>query len=65
VRTLLGTLGAIAGLAIEGTLYEMTGSHAAAITWMCAALVIPPLGIAFLLPETATRELEDIAPERE
>lgn len=64
VRMIVGTLGGIAGLAIEGTLYTWTGSHAAAITWMASALVIPPLVIAFFLPETATRELEEIAPER-
>jgi hypothetical protein len=61
---LVGTLGGIAGLAIEGTLYTLTGSHSQAITWMGLALVIPPIVIALLLPETATRELEDIAPER-
>ena len=64
MRTLLGTVGAIAGLALEGTLYEITGSHAAAITWMSLALLIPPVVTGFMLPETATRELEDIAPER-
>ncbi len=64
MRMVVGTLGAIAGLALEGTLYELTGSHAAAISWMSLALILPPLVIGFLLPETATRELEDIAPER-
>jgi MFS family permease len=64
VRAIVGTLGGIAGLALEGTLYTLTGSHSAAITWMASALVIPPIVIALFLPETATRELEDIAPER-
>ncbi len=64
VRTLVGTLGGIAGLAIEGTLYTLTGSHSQAITWMAVALIIPPIVISLFLPETASRELEDIAPER-
>ena len=65
MRMLVGTMGGIAGLAIEGSLYELAGSHALAITWMAPVLVVPPLVIAFFLPETATRELEEIAPERD
>lgn len=64
VRMLVGTLGGIAGLAIEGTLYTWTGSHSEAITWMALALIIPPIVVTLLLPETASRELEEIAPER-
>ena len=63
MRMAVGTLGGVLGLSIEGSLYTMAGSHAAAITWMTPALVIPPLVVAFLLPETASRELEEIAPE--
>ena len=63
MRMAVGTLGGVLGLAIEGTLYTMAGSHAAAITWMTPALAISPLVVLFLLPETASRELEDIAPE--
>ena len=64
MRMVVGTLGSIAGLSLEGTLYQMTGSHAAAITWMTPMLVFPPLVIALLLPETAQRELEEVSPER-
>ncbi|MCP3983877.1 MAG: MFS transporter, partial [bacterium] len=64
VRTIVGTVGGIAGLALEGTLYQITGSHAAAITLMIPALGITPIVILLFLPETATRELEDISPER-
>jgi MFS family permease len=64
VRTIVGTLGGIAGLALEGTLYQITGSHAAAITLMIPALAVTPIVIFAFLPETATRELEDISPER-
>ena len=64
IRAIAGTLGGVAGLALEGRLYELAGSHAAAITLMIPSLIIPPLVIYAFLPETATRELEDIAPER-
>jgi len=37
-------------------------AHGVAITWMLPFLAVPALGV-FLLPETARRELEDIAPE--
>ena len=63
MRMLIDTLGGIAGLSIEGYLYELAGSHALAITWMSPVLLIPPLAVVFLLPETASRELEDISPE--
>ena len=37
---------------------------AGAITVMTPVLLIPPLVIAWLLPGTAQRELEDVSPER-
>ena len=46
---ILPGLGGIAGLALEGTLYELTGSHAAAITWMTPVLILPPLVVAAML----------------
>ena len=64
MRTVIGTLGGITGLALEGWLYSTTGSHAAAITLMAPMLIVPPLVIALLLPETARHELEEISPER-
>jgi hypothetical protein len=64
MRLVVGTLGGIAGLSLEGTLYELAGSHAMAITWMAPVLILPPLVIAAFLPETAGRELEDVSPER-
>ncbi len=63
MRAVVGTLGGVAGLAIEGPLYQLVGSHALAITCMAPVLVLPPILIATLLPETAARELEDISPE--
>jgi hypothetical protein len=61
-REILGTLGGVLGLAIEGSLYLATGSHAAAITGMTPVMLISPL---IVLPETSGRVLEEIAPERE
>lgn len=63
MRAILGTLGGVAGLALEGGLYELVGSHAAAITWMLPVLLLPPLVVLATVPETAARELEHIAPE--
>jgi putative MFS transporter len=62
VRGVTATIGAVLGLAIEGVLFARTGSHGAAIAWMLAPLVVVPLALA-ALPETASRELEVIAPE--
>ncbi len=63
MRAVVGTLGGVAGLSIEGPLYTWLGSHAMAITAMAPVLILPPILIATLLPETAGRELEDISPE--
>ena len=62
VRSAVGTVGGSAGLWLEGWLYPMAGSHAEAITWMLGLAWIAPVVVLLLLPETARRELEDIAP---
>ncbi len=64
MRMLVGTLGSIAGLSLEGTLYQLTGSHAAAVTYMLPVLILPPIAIWLFLPETARKDLEAISPER-
>jgi predicted MFS family arabinose efflux permease len=64
VRAVASTVGASAGLVLEGVLYTQAGSHALAITWMMPVMVVTPLVILLFVPETATRELEEIAPER-
>jgi len=62
-RAVIATLGASLGLWAEGRVFLVTGSHGAAITCLVAGVaLIPPLMVR-LLPETATRELEEIAPE--
>lgn len=65
MRAVVATLGGVAGLAVEGPLYGLAGSHALAITWMTPVLILPPLLILGFLPETAARELEEVSPERE
>jgi len=75
VRLLVATLGGAAGFWVESWLYPHAHAalgggvetdalaHSLAITWMLPALVVPLLGVSFI-PETAGRELEEIAPER-
>jgi len=43
----------------------VAGSHAAAVTLMLAGAWIAPLAVLCLIPETARRELEQIAPGRD
>lgn len=64
VRSIIATIGAAAGLWLEGVLFASVGSHAAAITAMLVVVPIAPLVIALTLPETANRELEEVSPER-
>ncbi len=64
VRAVVSTLGAALGLFAEGFLYNLTGSHAAAITWMLLATPLGPVIVGLFVPETANQELEEIAPER-
>ncbi|MBW2272138.1 MAG: MFS transporter [Deltaproteobacteria bacterium] len=63
MREALGTVGASLGLWIVSLLYVATGSHAVSITWVLLLAPISPLVILFLVPETARRELEEIAPD--
>ena len=62
MREAVGTLGASLGLWILSLLYTATGSHPASITWLLLLTPISPLIILFI-PETARRELEEIAPD--
>jgi MHS family proline/betaine transporter-like MFS transporter len=59
VRAVTATLGAAAGLALEGPLFTATGSHGSAISWMVVPLAVVPFAL-LALPETARRELEEI-----
>jgi len=61
----LATLGGALGLGLESALYGVTGSHWSAISILLAATLAAPLLVAFALPETAGRSLEEIAPEHD
>ena len=63
LREAVATLGASSGLWILGLLYGSTGSYAGSMTWMLLVTPVSPV-ILLLVPETARRELEEIAPDR-
>ena len=74
MRLVMATLGGFGGYTAESMIYpyalaslgDVPGAaqlaHGVAITWMLPLLVAAALMLA-LVPETAGRELEDIAPE--
>jgi putative MFS transporter len=62
VREAVGTVGASMGLWVLSLLFSATGSHSVSITWILLLTPISPL-ILLLVPETARRELEEIAPD--
>jgi putative MFS transporter len=63
LREAVATLGASSGLGILSLLYGATGGYAASMIWMLLATPISPIALLFL-PETARRELEEIAHDR-
>jgi MFS family permease len=63
VREAVGTVGASSGLWVVSLLYGATGSNAASIIWLLLLTPISPIILLFV-PETARRELEDIAPDQ-
>ncbi len=64
MRGIIGAIGAGGGLAAESGLYALTGSHETAIMILLCAVPVGMLALMTLLPETAGRELDDIAPEK-
>jgi MFS family permease len=62
VREAVSTVGASMGLVILSLLYGVTGGHPLSITWLLLLTPISPLILLFM-PETAGRELEEIAPQ--
>ena len=53
----------MAGLALVSLLFGVLGSNWIAIVSLCAVGVLAPICILLLFPETAGRELEEIAGE--
>jgi putative MFS transporter len=64
LREAVTTVGASLGLWTLSLLYGATGSYPASITWVLLLTPVSPL-IVLLIPETARRELEEIAPDRQ
>jgi MFS family permease len=65
MRSIVSTVSIAAGLAVEGTLYVALGGHAEAITAMAWCALASPLVLLAFVPETAQRELEEIAPDED
>ncbi len=63
LRGAIGLSAGAVGLWLEGVIFPVAGSHAVALSWFLPVLVIPACAI-WLLPESASRELEELAPER-
>ncbi len=65
VRSIVWTVSIAAGLAVEGSLYAALGGHAQAITAMTWCALASPFILLAFVPETAKRELEEIAPDED
>ena len=63
VRAVAASLGVILGLQAHSLIYGYIGDFGQATAWLLAALPIGAVAALWLLPETASRTLEDIAPE--
>eukprot|EP00929_Paragymnodinium_shiwhaense_P020309 TRINITY_DN13585_c1_g1_i8.p1 TRINITY_DN13585_c1_g1~~TRINITY_DN13585_c1_g1_i8.p1 ORF type:complete len:235 (-),score=44.54 TRINITY_DN13585_c1_g1_i8:35-739(-) len=56
-------IGSVVGLSLEAALFEGVHEHRISITLLVLPALVLPLIIYLTLPETAGRELDDIAPE--
>jgi putative MFS transporter len=63
-RSVVMTIGASIGLALESVLYGTFASHWTAITLLAACTLVAPVIVAAAFPETAGRALEEISPDR-
>jgi putative MFS transporter len=61
VREACRALGVVTGLALVSLLYAHTGSNGTTILMLCAVGTLSPLCVLLWFPETAGRELEEIA----
>ncbi|NJN51011.1 MAG: MHS family MFS transporter, partial [Gammaproteobacteria bacterium] len=62
-RTIASTLGGVAGLAAISGLFDVLGDNWSAIRALAAVCFLVPLIVYLFFPETARRELDDIAPD--
>ena len=63
MRGFVATLGGIIGLAAVSVLFGVLGSNWAAVSVLAGLLLLVPVIVLTLFPETARRTLEEIAPE--
>lgn len=63
MRSIVSTVAIATGLAVEGAFYQALGGHGQAITAMAGFALLGPLLLLWLVPDTAGRELEEIAPD--
>lgn len=63
LREMFRVLAGAVGLILQGRLFLETGDHGSAVAWL---MIVSPLAVVpvWFLPETASKSLEDIAPER-
>jgi putative MFS transporter len=62
-RSIVATVAIASGLALEGVLFAIFGTHGDAIRAMAWCALASPLLLLLFVPETAGRELEEIAPD--
>jgi putative MFS transporter len=65
VVSLVATAGAVLGLAGEGLLFGVLGSHWTPVRLIAAAGILMPLVVLIAYPETSRRRLEEISSEPE
>lgn len=63
LRTIVATVSVAAGLALEGSLHAVFGSHGEAIAAMSLVALASPFVLLWLVPETSGLPLEEIAPD--
>ena len=61
VRSLMTNIGSITGLAMVSVLYSVFGSNWSAIATLSVMCIFTPIVVLLFFPETAQRELEEIA----
>ncbi|MEZ5503434.1 MAG: MFS transporter [Halioglobus sp.] len=57
IRSICGMLAAVTGLAVEGSLFDLFGSHSAALSVMCLSSLLAVPVVLMLLKETADTAL--------
>lgn len=62
-RLAAAVVGGSLGLTLESQLYDVLGSHAAAISALLPGFLVAMLIVWWFVPESARRELEEVSPE--